>query len=95
MLSSHTTRLLKNMLRLAKLYQDNDLNLRQLVDGMEGIVNAFEEDMTPFINEWKPLWGVLEIALATNAEQRMRSDIKRTLAEIETLINSRLANNSA
>ena len=80
---------LENMLNVIEDYRLNKIDLRNLVDSLEGSLSALEEKLpSEFYNDWYEHWGELEIILSLGIENARQEKISRKLIQIESLINN-------
>jgi hypothetical protein len=83
-MNEHTRSIIKKMITLLDDYKEGRCNLRTLVDGLEGGLNAIEEKMPEtFQKSWYVHWGGLEQILAMGTEKARQKEI---LEDIEALM---------
>jgi hypothetical protein len=72
-------------------YKRNNISLGQLVNSLEGSINALEEKLPEeFYKIWYSYWGNLEITLALGIEIQAQNDISEDLEELEKIITKQL-----
>ena len=90
-MNEHTRRILRQMLTLLGEYQRGIANLRYLVDGLEGSLNAVEEELPEaFYTQWYIHWGGLEQILAAGTERKHRMEILEEVKMLEALLSQYL-----
>jgi hypothetical protein len=77
-----TLRNFKTMLTFLSDYREHKIDLRWLVDALEGSINALEEKMSgAFFLEWHRHWDKLEVVLALDKED----EVAIVLTELNSL----------
>jgi len=90
-MNKHTRQIIKQMLVLFQDYRQNKIGLKHLVDGLEGGINAIEENLPKtFHDQWFINWGRLEETLAIGKENEYRTDIFEDITALETMLNTSL-----
>jgi hypothetical protein len=91
-MSEHTKRILNQMLALLSGYEQGTASLRYLVDGLEGSLDALEEELPKaFYDQWYVHWGGLEQILAAGTQDKrsvvlLEEDVKALKALIFQLV---------
>jgi hypothetical protein len=86
--NEHTRRILKQTLTLLGEYRRGTANLRYLVNGLEGSLNALEEELPEtFYTQWYIHWGGLEQILAAGTERKRRMEILEEVEALEALLS--------
>jgi hypothetical protein len=68
-MTDHTLRLFTQMMACLERFETHAIDLRSLVDGLEGLFNALEERLPAvFYEEWYQHWRSLEEKLALSDE---------------------------
>lgn len=87
-----TLRIFKTMLTLIEDYRDNKIDLRWLVNSLEGSINTLEEIMSKeFFMGWHKHWNKLEVVLALGRDDEV-DYILTELKSLETLIDNMIKN---
>ncbi len=92
-MNEDTKRILNQMLALLNGYERGTVSLRYVVDGLEGSLNALEEELSKaFYDQWYTHWGGLEQILAANTQDKrsvvlIEEDVKALKASISQLID--------
>lgn len=90
-MDQHTRRILGRALGLISDYQGGTVDLRCLVDGLEGSLNAVEEELLgSFYARWYAHWGGLEQILAGGAQGIRSVEIREETEALEALLNETL-----
>jgi hypothetical protein len=83
-----TIRNFNTMLTLIDDYRRHKINLRWLVNSLEGSINALEERMsTEFFLEWYRYWNKLETVLALGKDDEFEYVLSQ-LRHLEVLIEN-------
>jgi hypothetical protein len=96
-MDQHTSSLLEKMLSLLRDFQQKQISLHYLVDGLEGTYNAIEQKLPKaFDLKWYEHWGALETILAVtveglSTEQQNESAIAVECHALELLIRAYLS----
>jgi hypothetical protein len=87
-MNQHTISVMTKMTQMLSEYEAGKLNLRYLVDSLEGSINVIEEKMpADFMNRWYEYWGDLEIILSSNEEEIYKKECINQSAELEKLLH--------
>ncbi len=91
MTKDHTNRIISRMIQLIDDYRNNNINLNQLVNSLEGSLTALEERPSEdFLKDWYAHWGALEQWVALQLEDQRQSQILEELKFLEVLLSSYL-----
>lgn len=83
--------ILQRILVLINDYKNNKINLKRLVDSLEGSLNSIEEKIPDeFTKLWYLHWGNLEIILALGIEIQSKEEILNELEKLEKIIQDYL-----
>jgi hypothetical protein len=95
-MNEHTRSILDRMLSIISDYRVKKISLRNLVDSLEGSLNAIEEKLpSKFMDSWYEYWGDLEIILSSKEMKADSYDNETLVAlnELESNISNYLLNN--
>lgn len=88
MLNEHHKRLLCHMLQYIELYRNGVIRYSNLVNGMEGILDAGEFQDENFIRKWYDYWTLLEIMNATSGDSTTLEDANMDLRDMESFLKT-------
>jgi hypothetical protein len=84
----HTRNIIGKMATMLQEFKKRKVNLRALVDGLEGSINALEEKLPDsFYTKWYSHWGSLEQYLATGSEKQFKKEIIMEVEALEGLLD--------
>jgi hypothetical protein len=89
-MNDHTLRIIRRMIRLIDQYKEGSINLRTLVDGLEGSINALEEKLSEeFYAQWHKYWFELymiyDLSVAYHKPKLSSKDLALIIKDIEAL----------
>ena len=86
-MNDHTNRILERAKSFIMDFRHGKINLRNLVEILEGSINGIEERLPEsFLAIWDDHWGNLEVHLALDNEQTERTAILDDLKCLEKAI---------
>ena len=87
-MNAHPRSIIMKMITLLDDYKEGRCNLRTLVDGLEGGLNAMEEKMPEtFQKYWYVHWGGLEQILAMGTEKARQKEILEDIEALRVLLS--------
>ncbi len=89
MTTEHTNRIVYRMVLMLTDYRDGRLNLRYLIDSLEGSLTSIEEKMPDdFLKGFYEHWGNLEQWLALGLEEERRQEILTEVKSLEKFLSN-------
>lgn len=95
-MNEHSNRILEQMIKIIEDYKTGNLNLRYLVDGLEGSISALEEKIPEnFSKQWYDHWGALEEWLSLKLEEERKEKILQEIDSLEQLITNYIVDSTS
>jgi hypothetical protein len=89
--NDHQCRLWNHMLQAIANYRSGKIKYPEMVDRLEGALDAGDFQDAELQSRWYDLWTPLEIARATEAYDSSKSDVDQYVSEMQKFLEEILA----